>query len=47
MKMGELETKLERKKEKIRGLVFELEEKDQDAERMKEEVGKLKDKVKI
>ncbi len=41
-----IETKLQKKKDKIRGLIFDFQEKETEVERMKEELESLRSKVK-
>jgi hypothetical protein len=44
-KNNEMETKLQKKKDKMRGLIFEFQEREQEIERMKEEMEKMKEKT--
>lgn len=42
-----MESKLEKKKDKIRSMIFDFQEKEQEIERMRDELNSLRDKVRI
>lgn len=46
IKFQKLEGKLQKKKDKIRGLIFDFQEKEQEVERVKEEMNGMRDKMK-
>jgi peptidoglycan hydrolase CwlO-like protein len=41
-----MEGKLQKKKDKIRGLIFDFQEKEQEVEKVKEEMNAMRDKMK-
>jgi hypothetical protein len=46
LKVQKLENKLQKKKDKIRAMIFDFQEKDQEIEKMKDEMQSLREKVK-